>query len=779
MAKADELSYWQPFTKAGQTSQWVSGLKDHLNQATQLEDSPWQFDRGSLQTCLTPSSFWIVYSFATAGKLAIRTCFDPQTIHAVKRGKQTETTVEYRIDGSLGAFRVMIERCVDEPMLLRYTTSLKPNQDFIVEAFPRDVYLLNKDGDPTTTEGMVYVTQSGPTAGLTYLSVTKPIEGTLLYFQNLTALNDYCQQTHTDPSGTVDAQWPEVGFSLPAAEQPLKAGKEVIISDAFLYLNEGIPANEFEAADMFLKAIPYIYRQLPKPEPVYFDWPKAAEQTIRALANSPECGRRIRNQFYLNAYVSATQKPPESMVQLAILVPLWEYQEWLEKPVPLVELLQKAIPTFFDEKKATLTRWLPGESFKKDEPSEEEDINKIDSWYLLHILMNLGRLADKGNTEAKDLLFRSLEFVIRAAHHFGYNWPVFYDSRTLAVIKAETSEGKGGELDAAGLFTHVMVQAYELSKDPRYLQEAEQSAERLRGKGFELLYQSNITIMSALTLVKLWRITGKRLYFDLSRLSIANVIARMWIWECNFGLGQFCSTFMGVAPLKDAPYLAAYEEAEIMATMLNYLKELGNDVIPAARLVFAEFIKYLLHRGRYYFPSELPADMICSQPREGRMIPDLPIPVEDISTGWKQVGAVGQEVYGGALAYILTTYAYKRFEGVPVIIYCNYPIYQADYQIIDRKSGYAIFCLSGLPDYTCQVRILAKGSKLPAIQLLDEDSDSPKPFMVTSKDKTYQEFTVPGNLRLRLEWGPTPKSLRTTRKVSENRVQNQSSIKTK
>lgn len=764
MAKSDELIYWQPFTKAGQTSQWVSGLKDHLNQATQLDDGPWQFERGSLQICLTPNSFWIVYHFATAGKLAIRACFDPQTVQSVKREHQTETRVEYRVDGSLGLFRVVIERCADKPMLLRYTTSLKPHQDFMVQAFPRDVYLLNEDSDPTSTEGMVYVTQSGPTAGLTYLSVTKPIEGTLLYFQNLTALNDYCQQTHTDPSGTVDAQWPEVGFSLPAAEQPLRANKEVVISDAFLYLNEGVPGSEFEAADMFLEAIPHIYRQLPKPEPVYFDWPKAAKQTIQTLAVSPECGRRIRNHFYLNAYVSATQKPPESMVQLAILVPLWEYQEWLQKPVPLVERLQKAIPSFFDAKKSTFTRWLPGESFKKDRLSEEEDPDKIDSWYLLHSLMNLGRLAEKGNTVAKDLLFRSLEFVIRAAHHFGYNWPVFYDSRTLAVIKAETRKGKGGELDAAGLFTHVMVQVYELSKDPRYLQEAELSAVRLRGKGFELLYQSNITIMSALTLVKLWRLTGKRLYFDLSRLSTANVIARMWIWECSFGFGQFRSTFMGVAPLKDAPYLAAYEEAEIMATMFNYLKELGNEVVPAARLLFSEFIKYLLHRGRYYFPAELPPDMLCPQPREGRTIPDLPIPVEDVSTGWKQVGAVGQEVYGGALAYILTTYTYKRFEGVPVIVYCDYPIYQADYQLTDKYHGYAVFCPSGLPDYTCHVRILAKGRSLPTIHLFDEDSDIPEPFVAISKDKTYQEFSIPGNLRFRLEWGPGQKPSQKKRK---------------
>lgn len=743
---------WQPFTRAEQISQWVSGLQNHLKQATNVQEIPWQFDRGQLQTCLTPNSFWIIYSFATAGKLAIRTCFDPQTIQAVKLHKKTATSAEYLIDASLGVFRVNIERSVQEPMVLRYTTSLKPKQGFAVQAFPRDVYVLDEDCDPTATEGMLYVTQSGPTAGLAYLSVTKPVEGTLLYFQNLTALNDYCQMTHTDPSGGVTAQWPEIGFALPTAEQPLQAGKEIMLSDAYLYLSESIPGNEFEAADLFLEAVACIYKRLPKPETGYYDWPKAAERTVKALSESPDCGRRIKNQFYVNAYVSATQKPPESMVQLAILVPLWEYQQWLGESVPLVDLLQKNLSTFYDEKKAALMRWLPGQAFAKGENSEEEDHNKMDSWYLLHTLMNLGRLAEKGNLEAKELLFRSLEFVISAAHKFGYNWPVFYDSRTLAVVKAETSEGEGGELDVAGLYTHVMLQAYELTKDPRYLDEAKKSAERLRGKGFELLYQSNITIMSALTLAKLWKITSNRLYFDLSRLSLANVIACMWIWECSFGFGQLRSTFMGVAPLKDAEYLAAYEEAEILATMLSYLKEVNIDVPEPIQVMFAEFTKYLLHRGRYYFPSELPADMLSQEPREGRIIPDLPIPLEDISTGWKQAGAVGQEVYGSALAYILAAYTYKRFDNVPILIYCDYPIYQAEYQLTGKDSGYAVLRLSGTADYSCRVRLLAEGRQLPSVRLLDEKDKSDQPLEPTEKDKTYQEYIVKGSQRLRVEW---------------------------
>ena len=747
-------TYWQSATKTEETSQWVTGLDEQLKQATHRAAAKVQLEQGQLEVCLTTNSFWLLFSAGKSGKLAIRTCFDPQMIRSFRAGRTSKTKVEYVVEGAIGQFRIIVELPRSNYPLLHYTTLLTPNQPFTIQAFPRDVYVLDTDYSPATTQGMVYVTQTGPTSGLTYLSMTEPVGGSLLYFQNFTALNDYFQATQTEPSNTVGAQWPEIGFALPTATSPLLAGHEITLSDAFLFLSDLIPQSEFEAADQFLDAMATIYLHLPKPETTYYNWPKAAERTIQALSKSADCGRMIQKQYYLNAYVDATYKPPESMVQLAILVPLWEYQRWANKPVSLVESLQKNLPSFYDEKQQTFMRWLPNGTFEENinERSEEQDPTKVDSWYLLHTLMNLGRLADQGNTSAKDLLLNSLEFVIKAAHHFGYNWPVFYDIHTLAVIKAETDTGKGGELDVAGLYTHVMVQVYELTKEARYLDEAIASAERLRGKGFELLYQSNITIMSALTLARLWKITGNRLYFDLSRLGVANVIARLWVWDCQFGFGKNRSTFLGVAPLRNAPYLAAYEEGEIVATMVNYLREVGRDVPDSIRLFFSEYMKYLLNRGRYYFPSELATDSICQSPKEGRIIHDLPIPLEDLSTGWKQAGAVGQEVYGGALAYILTSYAYKRFASIPIVVFADYPIYQAEYQVTNNTSGYLIIRLAGTATCYCRVRVLARSGSLPTVTVYDEDAADRDPLKPGETGKTYQEYQVQGHRRLRLEW---------------------------
>jgi hypothetical protein len=39
----------------------------------------------------------------------------------------------------------------------------------------------------------------------------------------------------------------------------------------------------------------------------------------------------------------------------------------------------------------------------------------------------------------------SIDYGIQVARHFNYHWPVFYDTYTLEVIKAETRPGAGGE----------------------------------------------------------------------------------------------------------------------------------------------------------------------------------------------------------------------------------------------------------------------------------------------------------------------------------------------
>jgi hypothetical protein len=90
-----------------------------------------------------------------------------------------------------------------------------------------------------------------------------------------------------------------------------------------------------------------------------------------------------------------------------------------------------------------------------------------------------------------------------------------------------------------------MLQAYELSHEKRYLAEAEKAASRLKGSGLHLLYQTNNTLLSGVVLARLWRVTGKKKYRDLSIVCVANMIARAWMWECDYGFAKHYTTSWG------------------------------------------------------------------------------------------------------------------------------------------------------------------------------------------------------------------------------------------
>jgi len=64
-------------------------------------------------------------------------------------------------------------------------------------------------------------------------------------------------------------------------------------------------------------------------------------------------------------------------------------------------------------------------------------------------------------------------------------------------------------------------------------------------------------------------------------------------------------------------------------------------------MLLAEYVKLCLHRGKYYSPENLPAKVVAASSKEGKIDRRLAIPLEDLSTGWKKAGQIGQEVFGG------------------------------------------------------------------------------------------------------------------------------------
>jgi len=350
-------------------------------------------------------------------------------------------------------------------------------------------------------------------------------------------------------------------------------------------------------------------------------------------------------------YVGDREKPPESMVQFTVLLPLLEYEVWTGRELRLTRRLLENFEAFFSPKIRSVVRWLPGEKFG-DTGEEGQSHENMDSWYLYHILFNLSRLATLGNRKARMLFERSLPYAMRVAKRFDYRFPIFFNLETLEIVRAESKPGAGGENDVAGLYALVMLHAAELLNDATYLEEAKKAAHALEDLGFKLGYQTNTTGFAIEAMLRLYLKTHDPHYLDLMNVCLANVFENMWIWECTYGHARHYPTFFGLFPLRDAPYLAPYEELEALAKFHDLLKMGGEHIPPAARMLIAEYGKHALDRVWHYFPANLPVDGLAEKPRNGHLDRTLAIPVEDLQDGWEQSGQVGQEVYGAGGALV-------------------------------------------------------------------------------------------------------------------------------
>ena len=75
-------------------------------------------------------------------------------------------------------------------------------------------------------------------------------------------------------------------------------------------------------------------------------------------------------------------------------------------------------------------RWHPAAEDKLKGEEEQKQPMVMDSWYLHHPMLNLSRMALKGDIVAKQLFMDSLDYTIKVARHFKYVWPVFYNMET-------------------------------------------------------------------------------------------------------------------------------------------------------------------------------------------------------------------------------------------------------------------------------------------------------------------------------------------------------------
>lgn len=478
--------------------------------------------------------------------------------------------------GTLGDYSIELTFRHEEKFSMECRTRFTPTMGIRQLQLLPELLLLEGGSYSAMKPGRVYLQQDQLRSGACLFDLGDAW-GTAFLFQDLGELSTFAEDTRTSLAGSVRVRWPEVGLYIRSnPEGNLKRGRKYIVNHFYLILEKGPVQCEKEASRRFVSYLARIYPKIKKPAVRQENFVSIAQGCIETLSKNHGCWQRVGKFSYLNAYLNDYATPPESMVQMAILPSLHRYARRLNsrRARAIASSLSAGISEFFNEKTGTIERWMPSKSQQLTPTEEQKKPRIMDSWYLHHPLLQISYLLEEGNLEdgIRELFFKSVEFCTLVASKFDYEWPVFYDMDTLHATKEETAPGKGGQKDVGGLYAMLMMRAYKLTGDERYLSEATKAADALMKYGLDLLYQSNNTATAAEALVELWSVHQEVRYLEQAQLCFGNLIRNTSIWDRQYGNSKNIPTFFSLFPLSDAPYSAVFEEQECVSTVHRTLR---------------------------------------------------------------------------------------------------------------------------------------------------------------------------------------------------------------
>ena len=676
-------------------------------------------------------ALWIVVRRRGGGGVALRT-FPIMGAYELTTLESHDNGSSWRVDTNSGWYHISLSLLPGD--LLRMTSRFTPSRDLLVAFWPRDLYVLDGNDDPTCARGQVEAAQRGLNGGYCYLCLEEPAFGNVLYIQNLTAMNDFYATTKTKPDGVVGGQWPELGYQPPTAPlakqppvNPLKKGQQVTISDALIAFKADCAQNEFENARTFIELLAAIYPYLDKPQTEIHDWLWRAEKTLKDLTTSPKAVVETLGHKYLFPYTDSEY--PDSMVQMSVASTLWEYETAFGLTERFSDVLGAGMRGFYDEDLKTLRRYLPNVGADKNKDA-------VDSWYLYHPLMNLARLAINGEEWAKELFFDGLEFVIKAAQHFEYKWPIIYDLSDFSVICQNRGDEGLGQTDVGGIYAYVMLQAHQLSGEQRYIDEAKAALKAAENYRFELAYQTNLTAWGATACLKLSKLTDDRHYFDQSLTFVASFLHNCELWQSELEHAKSYANFFGVTCLHDGPYMAAYEAFECFMAFDEYLQEGADLLPPALKLLLAEYWRNALDVLWGFYPDALPEEAIAKEVRNGHIDRALSFPLEDLYGDGSPAGQVGQEIYGAGAAFVIASRAYADCPGAPFRIFAEYPVK------VETQDHQLHIQLLGPAGLEARLRLLLSEGSRNEITLVGADGE---PIETIARETTHTEYRLPAD----------------------------------
>ncbi|MGK6318259.1 hypothetical protein [Sphingomonas sp. DT-204] len=729
------------------TSDSLALAEELTRRGTRLWRRP--FDALEVELRRSGESLWLVVQ-GERGGLALRVIRAPA-------GPLGDVTIEEgealvcRADTVSGRFEATVRVEPGAMPALRSTLVLTPAAPLAPPMLGRDLIAFGADGDPAQAKGEVKAAQRGLNTGLVFGRLDAPGFGDFLYFQNLTALDGYFQATGTRPDGAVGGAWPELGYLAPTertvgnGEPVLAAGEPVTLSDALLVLRERTEPGEYGSAIAFLQMLGEAYERIEKPPRRWHDWAARAERTLKDLADSPKATIRHYGHRYVHPYIASEY--PDSMVQAVTVASLADYAAWAKRPLPLQAELAAGMPRFYDAKLKTLRRYLPN-------VGDDKNADAVDSWYLYHPMQKLGRLALAGDGQARELFLGSIDYAVRAGRHFNYIWPIQYDVTDFSVITKARDEQGLGQTDVGGLYAYVMLQAYELTGEDRFIDEARAALDATCDMRFDLNYQANLTAWGATACARLAVITGDADYMKRAHTFLASFFHNAALWESNIANARHYTNFLGVSALHDGPYMAIYECFDSFAAFEELLLSASIALDPSARRLVIDYCCYALSRAWYYYPDALPPEAVAKDGiRNGHIDRKLSFPVEDLYIDGQPAGQVGQEIYGAGAAFVFTSRTVHAIEGAPFRLTCDHFIGTSD----RLGEGVVRLAAVGTPGTEARLSVVRlPRRRLPELRVVALG----KTLDPTATEAGRIEYAVPAGEPVDVIWTVRPKRAR-------------------
>jgi len=524
------------------------------------------------------------------------------------------------------------------PGLLRWRCQLQNAAAFAVKSGQPEIRYYDRELHREVSSTVeIYAEQQPYAAGIAYGYDPFAAKGTILYFANFTSLNDYFALQHVGPERCVSMSSAMLGFQRPSGNRPLRNAPTFIIADAFIYLQVNKPPTEAEQAGRFLTQLATIYQYLQKPQPEVHDWHSVALKLLDNLKDE-RCLVTVSSNQYLRTYVDVPRlNTAEAITQLDVIEGIRRFERVFGNVSDLDDHLANNLYNFYNLTHRTLVNDMPNEG-----------VQTGDSWYAIHLHLGLASLAKMGDEVARTLFFLSLPELMEFAKAVDYQFPVFFNY-------GDNSAISGQEPDATGGYLYLMLDAYNLSRDSKYLDEAKLAAEQISGYGFNFLYETHITAATCAGLARLYHLTDDSRYLEKSYMPLANILLVAWLWECDYGYAQHYSTFFGLSPMTGAGVITMMEQHHALTYLREYMQLVGSKFSPEIVTMLDDFDSYARMVLRYSLPPFLVPEALHTGPTvyNSHNIASFNIPLEDLRDGWQKSGSLGQQIYGAGGPFVL------------------------------------------------------------------------------------------------------------------------------